>query len=88
MTGIEAARLATTEGCQVFRPRKDAPGEYDVKPYFTGRKGGWVALDSFSASAIIAVYDALNETNRTKFASLPIHKMATVAFKLVEVGKR
>lgn len=40
-------------------------------------------VDLFSASSIVAVYDALNETNRAKFAALPAPRMATVAFRLV-----
>ena len=43
-------------------------------------------VDLFSASAIVVVYDALNETNRAKFVSLPLHKMASIAFKCVRVG--
>lgn len=43
-----------------------------------------VMVDGFSASAIIAVYDALNPANQAKFAALPIAKMASVAFKLVK----
>jgi len=43
------------------------------------------AVDLFTASAIVTVYDALNETNRAKFVALPLHKMASVAFKCVKV---
>ena len=43
-----------------------------------------VMVDGFSASAIVAVHDALNETNRAVFLALPIEKMARVAFRLVE----
>jgi hypothetical protein len=39
-------------------------------------------VDAFSASAIIQVYDALNEENKAKYASLSIPKMASIAFKL------
>ena len=60
------------------------PLEYDCKPWFTGNKRGWVALDSFSASAIVAVYDALNEENKAKFGQLRIDRMAKVAFKFVK----
>lgn len=81
MKSIEIARLAATEGAQLFRPRKDAPKEYDCKPIFTGSKRGWILLDSFSASAIVAVWDALNETNRTTFESLHPVSMAKLAFK-------
>lgn len=41
-------------------------------------------VDLFSASAIIAVYDALNTDNRAKFAGLSVHRMASVAFKFVK----
>lgn len=41
-------------------------------------------VDLFTASAIVAVYDALNETNRAKYAALPIDRMGIVAFKLVK----
>lgn len=40
-------------------------------------------LDHFSASAIIQVADALNETNREKYLSMPWYKMADFAFKHV-----
>lgn len=42
-----------------------------------------VAVDSYSASGILAVYDALNEKNQEKFRSLTVHKAATIAFKLI-----
>lgn len=84
MKAIDVARLAKAEGCHVFRERKGVPGEYDAKPFFTGSRKGWVALDSFSASAIVAVYDALNETNRAKYTAMPLTIMAGVAFKLVK----
>lgn len=87
MTAIELARKTKEEGVHVFRPRKDQPGQYDAKPYFTGRKSGWVILDSFSASAIVAVHEALNDENKTKFETVgarSIVKMASIAFKFVK----
>lgn len=84
MKAIEVARLVKAEGVHVFRERKGAPGEYDAKPFFQGSRRGWVALDAFSASAIVTVHDALNETNRAKFAALPLAKAAAVAFKLIK----
>jgi hypothetical protein len=86
MTAIEVARLALANGCHVFRERKNAPGGYDAKPYFQGSRRGWVALDTFSASAIVQVHDALNETNRAKYAAMGVVKMAHVAFKLINKG--
>lgn len=87
--GIEVARFVQTNGVAVFRPIVDKPGEYEAKEYFEvsgnqRRKGHWIALDAFSASAIVAVHDALNEANRKRFAKLPLVKMAHVSFKLVK----
>lgn len=45
-------------------------------------------IDAFSASAIVQVHDALNPQNRAAFLALPIPKMADVAFKLINRGKR
>lgn len=53
----------------------------DAKQY---AKIDGVAIDLFSASAIVAVYDALNEENRAKYAAMPVRKMAIVAFKLIK----
>ena len=88
MTGIEVARFALAHGCTVFRARKDAPGQYDAKPYFTGSRRGWVALDTFTASAITKVHAALTKPeNRERFEGMPIQMMAHVAFKLIGGGK-
>lgn len=70
-------------GAQLIRPTKGRPGEYDAKPYFTGNKRGWVCLDAFSASAVVSVHDALNETNRAKFAATDPLRAISIAFKLI-----
>lgn len=83
MTLIEAAREVTKHRqCHLVRERKGTPGQYDAKPYGEGGKRGWFYLDGVTASAIVNVYDALNETNKAKFSALPPAKMAHVAFKL------
>ena len=40
-------------------------------------------IDLFSASAIVKVYDAINDSNKAKFASAPAPAMADIAFKLL-----
>jgi hypothetical protein len=42
-----------------------------------------IMVDLFSASAIINVYDNINEANQTKYRGLPVYKMADIAFKLM-----
>jgi hypothetical protein len=40
-------------------------------------------VDATTASMLVQVHDVLNAENQTKFAALPIRKMATVGWKLV-----
>lgn len=40
-------------------------------------------VDSFTASMLVQVCDALNEKNLAKFLALPLPKMADVGWKLV-----
>lgn len=42
---------------------------------------GWVILDLFTASAMLALYNALSETARTKFNQVHITKLADIAWK-------
>jgi hypothetical protein len=81
MNAIEIAVLVKSEGAHWFKVNGD--GSYIAKPHGRGLRNGTL-LDSFSASAIVAVYNGLNEVNRAKFASLPLEKMAVVAFKLMK----
>src|SRR4051812_14457130 len=43
-----------------------------------------VLVDMQTASAIVLVYDALNDENKVKFAALPIAKMGAVAWKFIK----
>lgn len=43
-----------------------------------------VMVDLYSASAIVAVYDALNDANKEMFASKPAPVMAKIAFQLIK----
>lgn len=79
MNVVEISRFVLENGCSIVRPRKDSEG-YDVK--VGGKKKGWFYLDSYSASAIVKVYEAINPENKVKFASLPVLKAAEIAFKL------
>ena len=46
-----------------------------------------VFMDLMTASIIIQVYDALNETNKVKFAAMKVQKMADIAFKIIDRHK-
>ena len=47
------------------------------------KSGKSMRVDSFSASAIVNVYDALNQTNKDKFSTLGLVGMQNVAFKVL-----
>lgn len=38
-------------------------------------------LDTFTASAMVAVYEAMNEDNRAKFDSVPLDKLASFCLR-------
>ena len=84
MRSFELAQHVVDHGVQLFRPTKDKPGEYDHKDFFTGSKRGWLALDAFSASAILAVYKVMKPEIQTKFEVWPPQKQAAFAFKYVK----
>ena len=57
-------------------------GYKSVKDPVSGKK---MKVDSYSASAVIAVYDALRKPDvKAKFASQPLPKMVNVAFKVAK----
>lgn len=74
--GTQVTRPATPEERIAAIRRIVTEGQY--------AKVDGLTVDLFSASAIIKVYDALNEKNREHFAAMPAGKMAVIAFKLLK----
>jgi len=88
----------TTEGDQISRddlahavkaqPKLD-PSLSHIEKIHKIAKGSFnrvdgVLVDSFTASGIIKLYDALNDVNKAKYAALPVKKMASVMWKFVK----
>ena len=59
--------------------REIVAGHQAQKIRINGRK---VYIDAFTASMLVQIFDALNESNRAKFISLPWPKMVSVGWKL------
>lgn len=77
MTFPEVAQeVMKTKSMMLFRPRKGEPHQYDAKPY-EGKKRGWAMLDTFTASAIVAVGNALSPENRAKMDTMNPLKLAS-----------
>ena len=51
-----------------------------IKDPVSGKR---MALDMFSASAIVKVYDALSDANKAKMVKQPLPKMIDIVFKLM-----
>ena len=51
-----------------------------VKDPVSGKR---MALDMFSASAIVKVYDKLSDANKAKMVKQPLPKMIDIVFKLM-----
>ncbi len=88
MTISAIAKLAQAEGPQMFRLRERIAEtkvfEYDCKPLWTGKKKGWDYFDSFTASAVCAVYNALNEQMQPKFDTIPLQRLLTFVWSNVK----
>ncbi len=84
MTAIEVAvKVCAEKQCHLFRPRIGEPGQYDAKAWGNGSKRGWVALDLWTASHIVAVDKALlNQEQKAKFRGLELRKMAILALRI------
>ncbi len=87
---MEASRIikeiVETKSCVLIRPRKEGhikatPWQYDVKEPFQGNKKGWTLLDLFTASAMLKVYEALKDENKTKFDQLYINTLVDFTWK-------
>jgi hypothetical protein len=84
MNIYEASKLVVTDHqYKIVRMKKNStPDQLDVKDD-CGNKRGWTYLDAVTANLIVKVTEALNETNRNKFLSLPPSKAVEIAWKLV-----
>ena len=52
-----------------------------VKDPVSGKR---MALDMFSASAIVAVYDKLSDKNKATMVKQPLPKLVSLVFKLIK----
>ena len=65
----------------------DNPKEAQLRQIVSDKQRGKVEgtmVDLFTASAIVSVLDAVNETNKEKLLALPVDRMATIAFNMMK----
>ena len=85
--GSEEYGLQTKEFEPVPGVDFDNPKEAQLRQIVAEKQAAKVEgtmVDLFSASAIVSVLDALNETNKEKFLKLPVDRMADIAFKMMK----
>ena len=64
---------------------KGEPFQYDVMSYSEAKNViGWVILDLFTASAMLAVYNALSEDKRPLYDQLSFMKLVDFTWKHVK----
>ena len=83
MTFVEICQQASEVGLQIVRERKGEPNQYDAKPWPGGNKRGWFLLDTFTASAVNSVYNAISDTNKAKLNTLSHERIVDICFSLV-----
>jgi hypothetical protein len=86
---MTATDIVQKDGLMLIRNRKEdhekgTAWNYDVKEAFTGKKTGWVYLDSFTLSALKAVYNAMSEENKAKYDTIHINRLIDFSWKFVK----
>ena len=74
------------QGTQVTNPASGIERINAIRQIVTEKqyaKIDGIMVDLFSASAIIGVYDNINETHQAKYRELPVYRMADIAFKIM-----
>ena len=86
MTFIECCQKTNQEGLQVIRPTQEGGSDYEARSFTAPppEGQGWVYLDAWTASAVCAVYNALNETNKAKLEKLPPMAAISVCWRLAK----
>ena len=85
--GSEEYGLQTKEFEPIPGVDFDNPKEAQLRQIVSDKQRGKVEgtmVDLFSASAIVSVLDALNETNKEKFMKLPVVMISEIAFRMMK----
>ena len=83
MTALQTIETAV-KGCQLVRNRKDSPGQYDCKDYYyAGKKKNWIYLDSFTASNVMNVYNAVKPEHKAQLEKLSLIRLVDFCWKLI-----
>lgn len=83
MTFIELAQKVLADH-QALSFKVNEDNTVSVKEYYDAKGKGWVMLDATTASAVMAIYNGLNEVNKAKFLTLHPLKIVDVCWKLVK----
>ncbi len=91
MTISEIVKQSQDSGAVLIRYRANSHKEtgtaqYDCKPMFTGSKKGWMLMDAFTASALLAVFNALKPESQARFDNIPLGKLVDFAWKQVKAA--
>jgi len=86
----EVIKAVLSDGCKLVRVRSKGdmrsrtPWEYDVKDGSSGKKKGWFYFDSFTASGMSAVHNALRPDLQVTFDCLSLPTLIDFTWKHVK----
>ncbi len=90
MNAIEVCQqvLAGSSTLHWAREKEGQPGQFEIDA--SGRLNGasaqaegWTPVDPYSASVVVAVYNALSPDEQAKFTALPLSEMINLALDLL-----
>ncbi len=90
MNAIEVCQevLAGSSALHCARLKPGEPGQYEIEASgrlngIAAQSEGWTLVDPYSASVVLAVYNALQPDEQAKFTVLPLPEMINLALDLL-----
>ena len=85
MTFIECCQKTKAEGLQIIRPVGEEFRDFESRTFTAPptEGQGWVYLDAWTAGAVCAVYDALDDCRKAKLEKLPPMTAISLCWKMV-----
>lgn len=89
MNNLEVIKHCVSNSALLIREKKTEhikgePWQYDIKELSTGKKKGWIMLDSFTASAMLQVYNAMNSEQQSKYNTFHFLKLVDFTWKVLK----
>ena len=78
----EICKLVVEENTMIYYKYNKSAKTYTVRVN-GGNKRGWTLLDNFSASAVLTIWNHVNDENKAKLDSMSVEQALEIAFKII-----